>query len=56
MWVNSWCWLLYGLTIANDPVIIAPNALGVLFSSIQMLLFVVYGMPGAVRPTKLVSV
>jgi uncharacterized protein with PQ loop repeat len=45
MWINNFCWLSYGILIANDPLIYLPNILGFTLSSIQMLLFIVYGFP-----------
>lgn len=45
MWINSLCWLLYGVIISNDFMIIGPNALGLLLASLQLLLFLVFGLP-----------
>ena len=44
-WCNSLSWTAYGLFIANDPLIYGPNLAGLLLTSIQMLLFVVFGFP-----------
>lgn len=43
MWLNSLCWLLYGILIADDLMIIGPNALGLFLSTLQMLLFLRFG-------------
>jgi uncharacterized protein with PQ loop repeat len=46
-WLNAFTWLLYGILIAHDIMIYGPNFLGFVLSSMQMLLFAVYGMPPA---------
>ena len=46
-WLNAFTWLLYGILIAHDIMIYGPNFLGFVLSSIQMLLFAIYGMPPA---------
>eukprot|EP01038_Epipyxis_sp_PR26KG_P007884 gene7884-10700_t len=45
MWLNNFSWLSYGIMIANDPLIYLPNLLGFSLSTVQMILFVVYGFP-----------
>ena len=45
MWLNSLCWLLYGVMISKDLMIIGPNLLGLLLASLQLLLFLVFGFP-----------
>jgi solute carrier family 50 protein (sugar transporter) len=42
---NALSWSSYGVLIANDPMIYAPNAVGVVLASIQLSLFVIYGLP-----------
>lgn len=42
-WLNALSWLLYGIIVANDPMIYGPNSLGLLLSSIQLSLFFAYG-------------
>lgn len=37
-------WMTYGLVIANDPIIYAPNILGSLLGASQMVLFAVFGI------------
>mmetsp|Transcript_30359 Transcript_30359/g.30858 ORF Transcript_30359/g.30858 Transcript_30359/m.30858 type:complete len:207 (-) Transcript_30359:47-667(-) len=44
-WMNALSWLMYGLIVANDPIIYLPNLLGFLLTSLQMSLFIVYGLP-----------
>ena len=42
---NSLSWSAYGLLVANDVMIYGPNLVGLFLSSIQMLLFAVFGLP-----------
>lgn len=42
-WLNSCSWVAYGYFIAHDPMILMPNSLGLLLTTIQMSLFLVYG-------------
>ena len=44
-WMNAFSWSLYGVLIANDPMIYGPNLLGLVLASIQMSLFVLFGLP-----------
>eukprot|EP01041_Mallomonas_annulata_P014044 gene14044-29891_t len=44
-WMNSLSWLAYGVFIAKDPIIYVPNILGFLLASIQLSLFIIFGMP-----------
>lgn len=46
MWLNSLSWLSYGLFISKDVMIYGPNAVGLFLASIQMAMYVKYGMPG----------
>ena len=45
MWANSLCWLLYGAVVTNDIMIIGPNLVGLFLASLQLLLFVIFGLP-----------
>lgn len=42
MFINSFCWFLYGLFIKPDLNISIPNAIGFVLASIQMSLFLLY--------------
>ena len=44
-WCNAFSWSLYGLMIAHDPMIFGPNLMGLTLATIQMSLFVAFGMP-----------
>lgn len=44
-WLNSASWLAYGTLIAHDIMIWGPNALGLFLATIQMSLFVLFGLP-----------
>jgi len=44
-WGNSLSWLSYGILVANDPYIYGPNLLGFVLSSVQVALFIVFGLP-----------
>jgi len=44
-WLNSISWLAYGVLVADDPIIYFPNLVGLLLTSIQMSLYVLYGLP-----------
>lgn len=46
-WLNSLSWVLYGHFVVHDPMILLPNALGLLLASAQMCLFWVYGFSAA---------
>jgi solute carrier family 50 protein (sugar transporter) len=48
-WLNALTWLLYGSLIAHDVMIYGPNFMGFVLSSIQMLLFAIYGMPPVIN-------
>ena len=47
-WLNTSFWVLYGFVARNDPVIYAPNAVGLVFGLIQAVLCCIY--PGGVEP------
>jgi solute carrier family 50 protein (sugar transporter) len=51
-WFNTLSWVLYGLWIAHDNMIIVPNTLGLVLASAQMLLFAFYGMPPHAKGTE----
>ena len=51
-WMNAFSWSLYGVLIANDPMIYGPNLLGLALASIQMSLFVLFGLPPAATTSK----
>jgi solute carrier family 50 protein (sugar transporter) len=44
-WINNLSWVLFGLVVVHDPYIYVPNILGFVLSSLQMILFLIYGMP-----------
>ena len=44
-WLNAMCWFLYGILVAHDVMIFGPNGMGLALASIQMLMFVLYGLP-----------
>jgi uncharacterized protein with PQ loop repeat len=44
-WFNNLSWLLYGMLIIRDNMIIIPNTLGLVLASVQMGLFIAYGLP-----------
>ena len=44
-WMNAFCWFLYGYLIVDDIMIYGPNSMGLLLSSIQMFLYIMYGFP-----------
>lgn len=44
-WLNCISWSAYGLLMANDVMIYGPNLLGLVLSSFQMLMFILYGLP-----------
>eukprot|EP00981_Chlorochromonas_danica_P009940 scaffold2913_cov181-Ochromonas_danica.AAC.34 len=46
-WINNFSWSCYGYFVAKDHLIYGPSALGFLLSSIQMLLFLRYGISSA---------
>lgn len=43
--MNALSWASYGILIANDPMIYGPNLLGLVLASLQMSLFVLFGLP-----------
>jgi len=45
IWLNTLAWSLYGLVDAHDFNIYFPNLCGLFLGSIQMVLFLVYGLP-----------
>jgi len=50
-WLNAIAWTLYGWITINDPMIWGPSAIGTILTTFQMMLFVVYGLPGKSDPT-----
>eukprot|EP01031_Cornospumella_fuschlensis_P038608 gene38608-46936_t len=44
-WGNALSWSLYGLILAQDPMIYGPNLAGLVLASVQMYMFVLYGLP-----------
>jgi solute carrier family 50 (sugar transporter) len=44
-WFNTISWTLFGYLVAHDPLIYMPNILGLALATMQMGLFVVYGLP-----------
>jgi solute carrier family 50 (sugar transporter) len=42
---NACSWSMYGLLVANDPMIYGPNLMGLVLASIQMSLYVIFGLP-----------
>jgi solute carrier family 50 (sugar transporter) len=42
---NSCSWSMYGLMVANDPMIYGPNLLGLALASVQMSLYLIFGLP-----------
>ena len=45
MWISSLLWTLYGYLKLNDPLVYIPNFLGLILASLQMILFLIYGLP-----------
>lgn len=43
--LNALSWALYGVIEVNDPIVYIPNIIGLLLASVQLSLFLVYGMP-----------
>ena len=43
--LNSLSWSAYGLLVADDAMIYGPNLMGLFLSSIQMALFMIFGLP-----------
>lgn len=46
-WLNSCSWVAYGYFIAHDPMILMPNTLGLMLTTVQMSLFLVFGVSTA---------
>mmetsp|Transcript_12371 Transcript_12371/g.18131 ORF Transcript_12371/g.18131 Transcript_12371/m.18131 type:complete len:275 (+) Transcript_12371:180-1004(+) len=44
-WLNAFCWLSYGILVAHDVMIFGPNGMGFALASIQMVMFVLFGLP-----------
>lgn len=44
-WLNALCWFSYGILVAHDVMIFGPNGMGLALASIQMLMFMIFGMP-----------
>ena len=44
--LNAISWLCYGLFVSNDIMVYGPNALGLVLASVQMAMYIKYGMPG----------
>lgn len=47
-------WSLYGLLVANDPMIYVPSALGLIPAALQLTLYIVYGLPRREKEKELV--
>ncbi len=47
-WCNAASWSLYGILISKDVMIWSPNVAGLILATIQMFMFVLFGLP----PTK----
>ena len=47
-WCNAASWSVYGLLISKDVMIWSPNVAGLILATIQMFMFVLFGLP----PTK----
>ena len=45
--MNALSWFLYGAVEAHDPMIYTPNFIGLMLATVQLCLFVIYGMPKA---------
>lgn len=43
-WLNSSSWSLYGTFVADDPMIYIPSMIGWILSSVQMSLFLIFGI------------
>ena len=43
--LNSASWSAYGLLVAGDPMIYGPNLIGFVLASIQMSLYLAFGLP-----------
>jgi len=52
--LNSMSWSAYGLLVADDVMIYGPNLAGLILSGIQMVLFMVFGLPPAKPAAKAV--
>jgi solute carrier family 50 protein (sugar transporter) len=50
-WLNAIAWTLYGWITIHDPMVWGPSAIGTLLTSFQMMLFVIYGLPGKRDPS-----
>lgn len=47
--LNALSWALYGVIEVDDPIVYIPNIIGLLLASVQLSLFVVYGMPSEIE-------
>ena len=45
-WLNAFSWSLYGLIVAKDFMVYAPNLVGLLLASVQLFLYAWLGFPG----------
>lgn len=45
--INASCWFVYGLFALHDPVVWAPNGVGVLLGMVQFTLRIIYGTQSA---------
>jgi 4-hydroxybenzoate polyprenyltransferase len=43
-WISAIVWLLYGVYAANDIWISIPSIIGIVFTSLQLMLFGIYGL------------
>lgn len=44
-WFNALSWSSYGLFVSKDVMIYGPNLIGLALASIQMAMYVLFGMP-----------
>ena len=44
-WLNAFSWSLYGIIVANDFMVYAPNLIGLLLASVQLFLYAWLGFP-----------
>mmetsp|Transcript_19791 Transcript_19791/g.19902 ORF Transcript_19791/g.19902 Transcript_19791/m.19902 type:complete len:217 (+) Transcript_19791:42-692(+) len=44
-WLNAASWSAYGLLVAHDVMVYGPNLAGFVLASLQMMMFVIFGLP-----------
>ena len=49
VWFNALFWTLYGGIVAHDGDVLIPSLIGLLVTSIQLFLFILYGLPSRTR-------